>query len=94
WSWHCFLLSRRLGQDFYEFGRLSELEGVTKPVVYDHFETRPGLLAALYREFDARKTVVMEAALAASQPSLADRATVIATSYVECVLLQGREIAG
>lgn len=40
-----------------------------------HPGTRPGLLVALYREFDARQTAVMDAALAASQPSLADRAT-------------------
>ncbi|MBY5333135.1 TetR/AcrR family transcriptional regulator [Rhizobium leguminosarum] len=82
------------GTEALTLGRLSEQAGVTKPVVYDHFETRPGLLAALYREFDARQTTVMDAALAASQPSLADRAAVIAASYVDCVLLQGREIPG
>lgn len=87
-------IARDEGTEALTLGRLSERAGVTKPVVYDHFETRPGLLAALYREFDARQTAVMDAALAASQPSLADRATVIATSYVDCVLLQGREIPG
>jgi AcrR family transcriptional regulator len=75
-------------------GRLAEQAGVTKPVVYDHFTTRPGLLAALYQEFDARQTALMDAALQTSEPTLASKATVIASSYVDCVLLQGREIPG
>lgn len=36
----------------------------------------------------------MDAALEASEPTLQSRAAVIASSYVECVLLQGREIPG
>ncbi len=75
-------------------GRLAEQAGVTKPVVYNHFQTRSGLLLALYEEFDARQTALMDAALQASEPTLAGRAAVIASSYVDCVLLQGREIPG
>jgi len=82
------------GTEALTLGRLSERAGVTKPVVYDHFATRSGLLAALYREFDIRQTEVMDKALDASAPTLADRAQVIAASYVDCVLLQGREIPG
>ncbi|MES2056884.1 MAG: TetR/AcrR family transcriptional regulator [Pseudomonadota bacterium] len=82
------------GTEALTLGRLAEQSGVTKPVVYDHFGTRGGLLAALYREFDARQTALMDAALQASEPSLASKARVIASSYVECVLLQGREIPG
>ncbi|GLS39843.1 transcriptional regulator [Mesorhizobium tianshanense] len=75
-------------------GRLAEQSAVTKPVVYDHFGTRSGLLAALYREFDERQNTLMDAALQASESTLAGRAAVIASSYVDCVLLQGREIPG
>jgi AcrR family transcriptional regulator len=82
------------GTEALTLGRLSERAGVTKPVVYDHFTTRSGLLAALYREFDIRQTKVMDAALHASAQTLADKAGVIASSYVDCVLLQGREIPG
>ncbi|OCJ03513.1 TetR family transcriptional regulator [Rhizobium sp. AC27/96] len=82
------------GTEALTLGRLSERAGVTKPVVYDHFATRPGLLAALYREFDERQNSVMDGALQASALDLIDKATVIATSYVDCVLLQGREIPG
>ncbi|MBN8941992.1 MAG: TetR/AcrR family transcriptional regulator [Rhizobiales bacterium] len=82
------------GTEALTLGRLAELSDVTKPVVYDHFGTRGGLLAALYQEFDTRQTALMDAALRASEPTLTGIATVIATSYVDCVLLQGREIPG
>ena len=36
------------GTDALTLGRLAEAAGVTKPVAYDHFVTRNGLLAALY----------------------------------------------
>ena len=87
-------LIREEGTEALTLGRLAEESGVTKPVVYDHFGTRTGLLAALYREFDARQTALMDAALQASKPTLASRGAVIASSYVECVLAQGREIPG
>lgn len=91
---HAWRLVREEGTEALSLGRLAELAGVTKPVVYDHFGTRAGLLAALYRDFDARQGVVMDAALAASGPTLQDKAQVIAASYVACVLTQGREIPG
>ncbi|MBC8996947.1 TetR/AcrR family transcriptional regulator [Pseudomonas sp. N40(2020)] len=82
------------GTDALTLGYLAEKAGVTKPVVYDHFVTRAGLLAALYRDFDARQTVVMDAAIANCEPSLVGTASVIASAYVDCVLLQGNEIPG
>ncbi|WP_233472554.1 TetR/AcrR family transcriptional regulator [Cupriavidus respiraculi] len=90
-SWR---LVREVGSDALTLGRLAEEAGVTKPVVYDHFTTRPGLLAELYQEFAARQTALMDEALRASEPTLDSRAAVIASSYVECVLAQGREISG
>jgi len=87
-------LVRSEGTEALTLGRLAERSGVTKPLVYDHFETRQGLLAALYREYDARQTALMDAALQASRPALPDRAAVIASSYVDCVMQQGREIPG
>lgn len=87
-------LIRDEGTEALTLGRVAEQAGVTKPVVYDHFGTRTGLLIALYREFDARQTALMDAALQASEPTLAGRAAVIASSYVDCVLLQGREMPG
>ncbi|MFC6340304.1 TetR family transcriptional regulator [Pseudomonas sp. CCM 7891] len=87
-------LVRKEGTEALTLGRLADMAGVTKPVVYDHFTTRAGLLAALYKDFDDRQNALLEAALEASEPSLEGRARVIASSYVDCVQLQGREIPG
>jgi AcrR family transcriptional regulator len=87
-------LVREEGTDALTLGRLAEQAGITKPVVYDHFATRPGLLAALYQDFDARQTALMDAALQSSEQTLSGTARVIASSYVDCVLHQGNEIPG
>ena len=87
-------LVREEGTEGLTLGRLAEQAGVTKPVVYDHFGTRAGLLAALYRDFDQRQSGLMDMALAGSGPTLHDKARVIAQSYVACVQTQGREIPG
>ncbi|QXI31183.1 TetR/AcrR family transcriptional regulator [Pseudomonas vanderleydeniana] len=82
------------GTDALTLGRLAEVAGVTKPLVYDHFGTRNGLLAALYQDYDIRQTALFDAAIAAARPTLADKAQVFAAAYVDCVLTQGREIQG
>lgn len=87
-------LVREDGTEVLTLGRLAEQSGVTKPVVYDHFATRQGLLAALYREFAERQTELMDAALHAGRLTLSDCASVIASSYVDCGLRKGREISG
>lgn len=87
-------LLRKEGSDALSLGRLAEQAGVTKPVVYDHFETRMGLLAVLYGEYDTRQTAMLEVALANCQATLESRADVIAQSYVDCVMTQGRELPG
>ncbi|MFC7333960.1 TetR/AcrR family transcriptional regulator [Rhodocista pekingensis] len=87
-------LAREEGTDALTLPRLAEEAGITKPVIYDHFGTRNGLLTALYQDFDARQTKVIDAALTAREPTLDGTAKVIAASYVECVLAQGREIPG
>lgn len=87
-------LIRDEGTEALTLGRLAEHAGVTKPVVYDHFGDRTGLLTTLYREFDERQTVLMDAALRTSEPTLTGTASVIASAYIECVLVQGREIPG
>jgi len=87
-------LIREEGTDALTLGYLAEKAGVTKPVVYDHFTTRAGLLAALYQDFDRRQTALMDAALDNCEATLSGTASVISTSYVDCVLTQGNEIPG
>lgn len=81
------------GSDALTLGRLAEAAGVTKPVVYDHFGTRNGLLAALYEDYDMRQTRVFDAAVDAAPATRHGKANVIACSYVDCVLSQGHEIS-
>lgn len=87
-------LIRNERTDALTLGRLAEAAGVTKPVVYDHFGTRNGLLAALYEDYDVRQTAIFDVAVAAARPTLKAKAHVIAINYVDCVLSQGAEIPG
>lgn len=87
-------LAREEGTDALTLPRLATEAGVTKPVIYDHFGTRNGLLTALYQDFDARQTAVIDAALESCETTLEGTGRVIASSYVECVLAQGNEIPG
>lgn len=87
-------IARKEGTEALTLGRLAERAEVAKPVVYGHFPTRSALLTALYLDFDARQTAIIDAALQASKAEIHDRADVIASSYVDCVLSQGREIPG
>lgn len=85
---------REEGTEALTLGYLAERAGVTKPVVYDHFGTRSGLLAVLYQDYDQRQTALMDTALEQSEETLTDKARVIASSYIDCVLSQGGEISG
>lgn len=82
------------GTDALTLGRLAEAAGVTKPVVYDHFGTREGLLAALYEDFDTRQTALFDTAIVAAKPTLPDKARAFADAYIACVMTQGRDIQG
>ncbi|WP_294926365.1 TetR/AcrR family transcriptional regulator [uncultured Paracoccus sp.] len=88
-SWR---LVREEGTDALTLGRLADAAGVTKPVVYDHFGTRHGLLAALYRDFDLRQGRNLEAALAQGKPDADSRARLIAAHHIGCVTAEGREL--
>lgn len=88
-AWH---IIREEGTEALTLGHLAERAGITKPVVYDHFTSRSGLFAALYREYDLRSTARMDAQLSQTEPVLEKLAAVIADAYIECVLLSGREM--
>lgn len=87
-------LVRHQGLDALTLGRLAAQAEVAKPVVYDHFATRNGLICALYLDFEERQGQRIDAAIAASEDSLAGRSGALAAAYVDCVLAQGRELPG
>lgn len=82
---------RAEGTEALTLARLAEQAGVTKPVAYSHFETRAGLLVALYRDIDARQTEAVKAALEAKARTFEDTVAILAAAYVDCVLEAGRE---
>lgn len=86
-------LIRDAGTDELTLARVAERAGVTKPVVYDHFGDRSGVLAELFREFEARQREVLAAALAEAVPELTVRARLVAGAFVDCCLAEGRELA-
>lgn len=86
-------LIRDAGTDEFTLGRLAERAGVTKPVVYNHFGDRAGVLAELYRAFESSQRATLEAALRDAQPTLPTVAALVAGAYVACSLAEGRELS-
>ncbi|WP_380173901.1 TetR/AcrR family transcriptional regulator [Kineococcus sp. DHX-1] len=86
-------LIREAGTDDFTLGRLADAAGVTKPLVYDHFGDRAGVLAELYRAFEERQHATLSAALARSAPRLDAVAALVAGAYVDCCLAEGRELS-
>lgn len=82
---------RAEGTDALTLARLAEQAGVTKPIAYEHFGTRAGLLIALYRHFDERQAKAVATALANDARSLDDAVTILSAAYVDCVLEAGPE---
>lgn len=85
------VIVRAEGTDALTLARLAEQAGVTKPVAYEHFGTRAGLLIALYRHFDDRQAQAVSAALANDAKSLRDAVAILSAAYVDCVLEAGPE---
>lgn len=85
---------RSQGTDALTLGWLAERAGVTKPVVYDHFGSRTGLLGMLYAAYDAQQNALMDDALRSAGRSLPAVARVIAAAYVQCVVAMGQDLPG
>jgi AcrR family transcriptional regulator len=86
-------LIRDSGTDEFTLGRLADRAGVTKPLVYNHFGDRAGVLAELYREFEARQRETLATALEDAKPELSTIASLVAGAHIECCVAEGRELA-
>jgi AcrR family transcriptional regulator len=71
--------------------RVAAKAGVTKPIAYEHFKSRAGLLTALYERLDEQQVAAAQAALDNQAQSLEEAATVLAAAYVDCTFHLGRE---
>ncbi|MFJ5263046.1 TetR/AcrR family transcriptional regulator [Streptomyces sp. NPDC088387] len=76
---------RGQGTDGLTLVTLAEAAGVSRPIVYDHFGTRPGLLLALHRRLDERQRAAIAQALRDAAPTRAEIAGVISAAYFACV---------
>lgn len=80
---------REEGTDALTLGYLAERAGVSKPIAYEHFGTRSGLLIALCSDYDQRQLQAQREALRAGGETLADVAAILASAYIGCVLDMG-----
>lgn len=85
---------REQGSDALTLARLAEYAGVTKPLVYQHFGTRPAVLVELYREFKGRTYVALDAALGSGDATLPEAARIIADAYIDCIDAESTEVPG
>jgi AcrR family transcriptional regulator len=79
------------GVDALSLVSLAERAGISKPVVYEHFGTRAGLLIALYRQIDDRQVNALREALANAPKRLRDVARVMSEAYMRCYATVGPE---
>ena len=84
-------IAREEGTDALTLGHLALRAGVSKPIAYEHFQTRSGLMIALYRQINERQVRLLETALEQTPARLDDVAGVMATAYMDCYAAVGPE---
>ncbi|MGA9524807.1 MAG: TetR/AcrR family transcriptional regulator [Myxococcaceae bacterium] len=82
---------REEGTQALTLGYLAQRAGVSKPITYEHFETRSGLLVALAQQIDDRQVKVLFDALEKARPQLSDIARTLADAYIHCYQVVGSE---
>jgi AcrR family transcriptional regulator len=86
-----FDIIRRRGSAALSLVSLAEEAGVSRPVTYEHFGTREGLLLALFRRFDEELGRAIDEAVRLRGDTLEQAAEAISTAYVEAVVAAGPE---
>lgn len=77
-------LVRTQGADGLTLVTLAEAAGVSRPIAYDHFGTRPGLLLALYQRLDERHRAATAQTLQDAAPTADEVARALSTAYFAC----------
>lgn len=86
------VIIRDKGTDALTLGYVAECAGVSKPIAYEHFGTRAGLLIALCSDYDRKQKAARGEILEKGAETLADVIAVMAPAYVRCVLGMGPEM--
>ncbi|MBO3272325.1 TetR/AcrR family transcriptional regulator [Hymenobacter defluvii] len=85
------VIIREEGADRLTLGHLATRAGVSKPITYEHFSTRAGLLTALYKLLDEQQLQALRQPLLSVQQNVKDTADVLATAYIHCSVDTGGE---
>jgi len=75
---------REEGADNLTLGHLAVRAGVSKPVVYDHFGTRSGLLIELYRWIDTERVEAFRLTMASAGRDRDETIASLADAYIRC----------
>ncbi|MEE2951886.1 MAG: TetR/AcrR family transcriptional regulator [Pseudomonadota bacterium] len=75
---------RTQSADALTLGHLATCAGVSKPVVYDHFGSRSGLLIDLYRWIDSERIETFRQAMATSRKNRDETIVCLADAYIRC----------
>ena len=78
------VIVRNEGTDRLTLGYLATRASVSKPVVYDHFGDRSGLLIELYRWIDTERVETFRDGLVSRNPSATEAIAELASAYIEC----------
>lgn len=83
---------REEGTENLTLGYLADKAGVTKPITYDHFGDRQGLLIALYQSFNEQQIANFQHTLTTATTSLEHAIRLFSTAYIECAISSGPEV--
>ncbi|MFE0016533.1 TetR/AcrR family transcriptional regulator [Mesorhizobium sp. NPDC059054] len=82
---------REEGADALSLVTLAAKAGVSRPVAYDHFSTRAGLLLALFQRLEDQYVQVLRNALGTSPHELGATADLMSKAYFNCLANLGPE---
>lgn len=85
------LIVREEGADRLTLAHLAVRAGVSKPVTYEHFETRTGLLIELYKWIDIERITAFRVAMAQGSRPAKETIAALAETYLACGTDQGDE---
>lgn len=82
---------RTHGTDALTLVTLAETAGVSRPVVYDQFQTRSGLFITLYEEIAERQFSMLRDRLQDAEPAFRSVADAASEAYMRCYATVGPE---
>ncbi|WP_058909750.1 TetR/AcrR family transcriptional regulator [Entomohabitans teleogrylli] len=82
---------RQQGTEALTLGYLAERANVTKPITYDHFGDREGLLMALYQDYSDAQIKKFRETLSIDNQTLEKTIHFFSVAYIDCAISSGPE---